>query len=163
MRQEGHYITRLHAIFIPRQPRRCFAGVLRGTSNTPAFMNVILKNNYYMEKLTFEQLPEAVTLLLEKVNRIEQLLTGKTNDIQPLKDMLTTKEAAEFMGVSLSTVYKMTHKSEVPVYKPSGKKVYLKRNELVDYMSKNRSMSNDEIEKEAINYVTNNPLKGFRR
>jgi excisionase family DNA binding protein len=116
-----------------------------------------------MEKLTFEQLPDAIALLLEKVNRIEQLLTGKGDDIQTIKEMLTTEEAAEFMGVSLSSIYKMTHRMDVPVYKPDGKKVYLKRSELVDYMSKNRLKSNDEIKQEAINYVTNKPLKGFRR
>ncbi|MFD2147466.1 hypothetical protein [Mucilaginibacter antarcticus] len=43
-----------------------------------------------MEKLTFEQLPEAIALLLEKVKRIEFLLAkGKGADDQ-FKQMLTT-------------------------------------------------------------------------
>lgn len=43
--------------------------------------------------------------------------------------------------------------------KPSGRKVYFKRDDLIDYMSKNRISSQDEIEKMAIDYVTRNPLK----
>ena len=112
-----------------------------------------------MEKLTFEQLPEAIALLLEKVTRIELLLAkGKGSDDQ-FKQMLTTNEAAEYMGVSLSTMYKMTHRRELPVYKPSGGKVYLKREDINTYLSKHRLMSQEEIEKEAINYVIRNPRK----
>jgi excisionase family DNA binding protein len=112
-----------------------------------------------MEKLTFEQLPEAIALLLDKVSRIEQLLSkGKGADDQ-LKQMLTTNEAAVYMGVSLSTMYKMTHRRELPVYKPSGGKVYLKREDINTYLSKHRLMSQAEIEQEAINYVIKNPRK----
>ncbi|MFD2147465.1 helix-turn-helix domain-containing protein [Mucilaginibacter antarcticus] len=63
------------------------------------------------------------------------------------------------MGVSLSKMYKMTHRRELPVYKPSGGRVYLRREDINDYLSKNRLMSQDEIEKEAINYVIRNPRK----
>ena len=76
--------------------------------------------------------------------------------------MLTTTEAADYMGVSMSMIYKLTHRRELPVFKPNGKKVYLKRIDIIDYMSKNRIKSNGEIEQEAIDWVTNNPIK-FRR
>lgn len=112
-----------------------------------------------MEKLTFEQLPEAIALLLEKVTRIEQLLSKGKGAEDQFKQMLTTIEAAEYMGVSLSMMYKMTHRRELPVYKPSGGKVYLKREDINAYLSKHRLMSQEEIEKEAINYVIRNPRK----
>lgn len=112
-----------------------------------------------MEKFTFEQLPQAVALLLEKVSRIEELLSGNPEVARSIKELLTTKEAATLMGISMSAVYKMTSQREVPVYKPSGKKAYLKREDLMAYMSRNRSMSREEIEREAANYVVRRPLK----
>lgn len=112
-----------------------------------------------MEKLTFEQLPEAVALILEKVSRIEKMLSKGKGADDELKPMLTITEAAEYMGLSLSSLYKMTHRREIPVYKPSGGKVYLKREDINAYLSKHRLMSQDEIEKEAINHVIKNPRK----
>ena len=78
-----------------------------------------------MEKLTFEQLPEAVAFLLEKVNRIEQLLSGGKAAERPFKTMLTINESAEYLGVSLSSMFKLTHRRELLIYKPSGGKVYI--------------------------------------
>jgi excisionase family DNA binding protein len=113
--------------------------------------------NHTMEKITFEQLPEAVALILEKVSRIEKMLSKGKGIDDELKPMLTITEAAEYMGLSLSSMYKMTHRRELPVYKPSGGKVYLKREDINAYLSKHRLMSQTEIEKEATNYVTKNP------
>lgn len=112
-----------------------------------------------MEKLTFEQLPEVVALILEKVSRIEQLLSKGKDADDELKPMLTITEASKYMGLSLSSMYKMTHRRELPVYKPSGGKVYLKREDINAYLSKHRLMSQEEIEKEAINYVIKNRRK----
>jgi excisionase family DNA binding protein len=116
--------------------------------------------NKAMEKLTFEQLPAAVATLLEKVTRIEELLSGGIPGDLTAGQMLTTAEAAEYMGISLSSVYKLTSQRTLPVYKPNGKKVYLKREDIDRYLSSHRLCSAEEIEQEAINYVLKNPLKG---
>lgn len=113
-----------------------------------------------MEKLTFDQLPQAVALLLEKVSRIEQMLSGLPVEHQgEYRPMLTTAQAAEYMGISMSALYKLTSSKRLPIYKPSGKKVYLKREEIDDYLAKCRISSQEEIEKEALDYVLRNPLK----
>jgi excisionase family DNA binding protein len=113
-----------------------------------------------MEKLTFEQLPVAVATLLEKVTRIEELLSVGIPGQLTAGQMLTTTEAAEYMGISLSSVYKLTSQRTLPIYKPNGKKVYLKRDDIDRYLSSHRLSSTEEIEQEAINYVVKNPLKG---
>ncbi|MEO7214928.1 helix-turn-helix domain-containing protein [Mucilaginibacter sp.] len=111
-----------------------------------------------MDKITFEQLPEMVALLLAKVERLENLLVnGKDNGIT-LKEMLTIVEASEYMGISKSSLYKMTMRSELPTYRPGGKKVYLKRTEINDWLASQRRNSNAEIEQQAINYMVNNPM-----
>jgi excisionase family DNA binding protein len=65
----------------------------------------------------------------------------------------------EFLGISKSTIYKMNHTRELPIYKPTGKKLYFKKEDVVEYLKRNRQMSQDEIAQEAINYITRNPAK----
>ena len=113
-----------------------------------------------MERITFDQLPEMVALILEKLNRIETLLgTGDKTQEQTGKEMLTANEAADFMGVSKSTLYKMSYNRNIPVYKPTGGRIYFKKDDIVDYLRQNRVMSSKEIEQEAINYLANRPAK----
>lgn len=108
-----------------------------------------------MDRITFDQLPEMVALLLEKITRIEQMLTlEKIPELPSQKEMLTVSEAADFMNVSKSTLYKMSFNRDVPVYKPTGRRVYFKRDDLVNHLKQNRIMSKQEIEQEAINYLT---------
>jgi len=112
-----------------------------------------------MEKITFEQVPEAIALLLEKMTRIENLLfNGKDGDLVT-KEMLTTDEAAGFMGISKSSLYKMTARKDLPTYKPGGKKVYLKRSEIIAWLASQRNCSHAEIEQQALDYITKKPLK----
>jgi excisionase family DNA binding protein len=115
-----------------------------------------------MEKITFEQMPEAIALVLEKVTRIENLLAGRKDDSLIFKEMLTTDEAASFIGISKSSLYKMTARKELPTYKPGGKKVYLKRSELIDWLASQRNCSKAEIEQQALDYVAKNPGKWKR-
>lgn len=112
-----------------------------------------------MEKISFEQLPEMVALLLEKVERLENLLLTGKEDGTVVKEMLTTIEAAEYMGVSKSWLYKMTMQGELPTYRPGGKRIYLKRSEINDWMGSQRSSSKAEIERMANEYILKNPRK----
>lgn len=112
-----------------------------------------------MDKISFEQLPEMVALLLEKIERLENLLTGNKGDGIAGKEMLTTIEAAEYMGVSKSWLYKMTMQGDLPTYRPGGKRIYLKRSEINDWMASQRRNSSAEIEEMARDYVAKRPLK----
>jgi len=112
-----------------------------------------------MEKISFEQLPEMVALLLEKVNRLESLLTGNREEGIIIKEMLTIEEAVAYTGVSKSWLYKMTMRGDLPTYRPGGKRIYLKRSELNDWMSSQRTSSNSEIEEKAKDYLRKNPRK----
>ncbi len=113
-----------------------------------------------MERITFDQLPEMVALILEKLERIEDALSIRgNNDQRPSKDMFTVDEACSFMGVSKSTLYKMSSSNAIPLYKPTGGRIYFKRDDIISYLQQNRIKSQKEIEQEALNYVANNPAK----
>ena len=54
------------------------------------------------------------------------------------KDVLTSREAAIYLGVSLSCLYKWTMERVVPHYKPNGKMCYFNRKELEQWMQNNK-------------------------
>ena len=54
------------------------------------------------------------------------------------KEVLTSQEASQYMGISQSYLYKLTMRQEIPHYKPSGKICYFNRRELDEWMQKNR-------------------------
>lgn len=111
-----------------------------------------------MERITFDQLPDMVALILEKLERIEALIgAGDDTEHHIGKEMLTVDEAVKFMGLSKSSLYKMSADRALPVYKPNGKKIYFKKDDLVNFLKQNRVMSQQEIEQEAINYIVNRP------
>jgi excisionase family DNA binding protein len=76
------------------------------------------------------------------------------------KDVFSLKEAANYMGLAVGTLYRLTSRRALAFYKPGGKVIYLKLSDIQAYMLRNRIASRDEIESEAANYmVTDNHSK----
>ena len=69
------------------------------------------------------------------------------------KQVLTLLEVSQYTGLSMSYLYKLTHKNILPFYKPNGKVIFIDRLELETWLKRNRSKSHDEIQQEAINKV----------
>jgi excisionase family DNA binding protein len=88
--------------------------------------------------------------VLEKLESIEKMLKEQ-NMLK--KEVLTFNEAAIYLEVSHSHLYKLTSSGAVPFYKPNGKKLYFKREELDAWLLSNRSSSKDEIEQQAADYL----------
>ncbi|MGM9779982.1 MAG: helix-turn-helix domain-containing protein [Prevotella sp.] len=63
--------------------------------------------------------------------------------------MLTLEEAAKFMGIARSSLYKMTHEQTIPFYKPNGKMIFFEKSDLLAWVRKNRVASEAEISEEA--------------
>lgn len=53
------------------------------------------------------------------------------------KQMLNSKEAAEYLSMSISTLRHLTSQNILPCYKPNGKLVYYDRSMLLDWMRSN--------------------------
>lgn len=69
--------------------------------------------------------------------------------------LLTIQEAAEFLSLTVPTMYSKVSKNELPFMKRS-KRLYFSSIELMEYLKKGRSKSNAEIEQEAETYLSNN-------
>lgn len=86
-----------------------------------------------MNPPTFEQLPEMVCRILEKVEGLEKLLLEKTLNKEAQEEMLNIKEAAIFLDLSISTLYSKVCRNEIQVHKP-GKRLYFQRSELLAWI-----------------------------
>lgn len=68
-------------------------------------------------------------------------------------EFLNIQLAAEFLRLSVPTLYTKVSKGELPVMK-RGKRLYFSRTELMEYIKEGRKKSNAEIEAEAEAYLT---------
>lgn len=69
------------------------------------------------------------------------------------KKVLTFEEAANYMGVSKSCLYKMTSQKIVPHYKPMGKMIFFELDELENFLLSVRIKPQAEIKENASTYV----------
>ena len=76
--------------------------------------------------------------------------------------VLTFEEAASYMGMSKSCLYKMTSQKIVPHYKPNGKLIFFDREELENYLLSVRVKPQIEIEEAASTYVVTGKHGGRR-
>ena len=93
------------------------------------------------------------TLLL-KVESHDHRIEVLENLLNVAKEVLTLEEAAAFMGISKSSLYKMTHKHERPFYRPNGKLIYFEKSELLKWMRQSRTMSEAETKEAAAKHMT---------
>lgn len=68
------------------------------------------------------------------------------------KEILTFDEAALYLGLSKSYLYKLTSGQKIPHYKPAGKMVYFNRRELETWLQQNRVSTMTEINTKAQSY-----------
>ena len=99
----------------------------------------------------------------EELQRIADLITA--NVISTMKKVLTVDEAAKYMGISKSTLYKMMMRREIPYSKPNGKVCFFNRQELEAWLMSNRVATSDEIRDKAEAYCAHtrtNKRKGVK-
>ena len=92
------------------------------------------------EKISFENLPQAVSLLLEKVETLEQLLKSQQNPALRSDKPLTISQAAEFVNLTVPTLYGFVSKRTIPFSKV-GKRLYFSEAELTSWIKSGRKQS----------------------
>ena len=115
-----------------------------------------------MEKvLTFDQLPKAVTMLTKEVSELKRLLIEKQEQpTETPEQLLTVQEAAQFLNLTVPTMYSKVSKGELPFMKRS-KRLYFSSTELLEYIKAGRNKSISEIEQEAEAYLANKKSAGL--
>jgi excisionase family DNA binding protein len=80
----------------------------------------------------------------------EHTVEQSTEQVNQSKTILSFREAAIYLALSKSTLYKMTSKKTIPHYCPGGKLIYFRRIDLENFMLQNRRATVEEIGAEAI-------------
>lgn len=62
------------------------------------------------------------------------------------KDVFNSEEAALFLGMTRSQLYKLTYQRAIPFYKPTGKLVIFLRQELIEWVKSSRVATTTEVE-----------------
>ena len=91
---------------------------------------------------------ENSNIILNKLTAIESLLE-EANQTKPL----TIQETAKFLNLSQSHLYKLTSERKIPHFKPSGKKIYFDKSELVQWLKRNPARTQEETEEKAASYI----------
>ena len=95
-----------------------------------------------------------------RLSNIENLILDikhqpfNTELIKQPEQLLTVQEAAQFLNLTVPTIYSKVSKGELPVMKRS-KRLYFSSTELMAYLKEGRKKSNAEIEQEAEAYLSN--------
>ena len=106
-----------------------------------------------MTEITFEKLPQAVTQIYDKLENIERLLLSKINLSNPEEDkLLTIREAAVILHLSVPTIYGLVQRQGIPVCK-QGKRLYFLKKELTAWIMTGRKKTVAEITAEAGSYM----------
>ncbi|MCX6250354.1 MAG: helix-turn-helix domain-containing protein [Bacteroidetes bacterium] len=97
-------------------------------------------------EITFDNLPKAVYQLFEKLDSIERILLTQSRTLPPEPDIpIDAQETADFLGVTLSTVYILNQKHEIPSCK-RGKRLYFFKKDLIEWIKVGRRKTLSEIE-----------------
>jgi excisionase family DNA binding protein len=71
------------------------------------------------------------------------------------KPFYTTREASEYLGVSVSYMQKLVASKQISHSRPTGKLIFIRRNELEAFITRNRIHSNDEVDDIVANNLLN--------
>ncbi len=86
---------------------------------------------------------EILSKLEEMKEQIESLSLSS-------KEILTLEEAVTYLQLSKSYLYKLTHRKEIPFYKPSGKLIFFKKSELDQWIVSTRESSCKEVSEDVL-------------
>ncbi len=101
-------------------------------------------------QFTYEELPAAVSLLNEKLDEIEGLLTRGNNNTEDADRWLDVSELMAYHPAKpvRVTVYTWTSRGEIP-YHRRGKRLYFLKSEIDAWLKEGRHKTLSELRKEA--------------
>ena len=105
----------------------------------------------------WQPLPQQYNTMSEALKQVADLITANT--IFCTKEVLTSDEAAKYIGISKSYLYKLTMRQQIPHFKPMGKMCYFNRLEIEEWLQSNRVSTAGEISQRATTYCMKGGVK----
>lgn len=97
-----------------------------------------------------------LTPITDRLDRIEAHLASISQQ-ESAEQVLDAKEAASFLDISLSHLYRLTSERRIRYSKPNGGRIYFKRTDLEAYATSMRVSTRDEIRSLAQRWMDEHP------
>jgi excisionase family DNA binding protein len=111
------------------------------------------------KEMSFDRLPEAVSYVIEKIEKIEQavacLLDKSEHPNPPIDKWMNVNELIDYLPdkPAKPTVYSWVWERKIPHHK-GGKKLRFLKSEIDEWLSSGKRKSEMELEAEAAKYLT---------
>lgn len=104
---------------------------------------VILRKQIFpiMTQNPFEQIDN-------RLNNIESLLLDikhRKSDVPEQEQLMNVDQACELLGISKPTIYLFCQKQIIPFSKPTGKRIYFRRDELLNWATSRTEQAEPEL------------------
>ncbi|BDU25708.1 helix-turn-helix domain-containing protein [Flavobacterium sp. GSB-24] len=106
-------------------------------------------------EISFENLPKAVAHLVKEIAEIKLLIQNvQIYESKEKSIPIGIEEASRLIGKAKPTIYGLVRQKKIPCYK-YGKKLYFFEKELLEWISKGKKKTIQEIESEALKFIRN--------
>ena len=105
-----------------------------------------------INEISFENLPKAVAHLVKEIAEIKHMIQNV--QVYESKDKsipIGIEEASRIIGKAKPTIYALVRQRKIPCYK-YGKKLYFFEEELLEWISKGKKKTLQQIESEVLKY-----------
>jgi len=107
--------------------------------------------------MSFDLLPQAISELIDRVARIEQILLEERVPASWDNELLNITEATAFLRLTKSTIYSKVCRGELPVFK-TGRRLYFDKQELTAWIKSSRKTTNEDIRSNAERLLSSSKL-----
>lgn len=129
-------------------------------SKTIQIINKIMSE----KNITFEDMPKAMSWMMDKLNELDSKIDGLNNSPQtaPSEIWMNLKELREYLPShpAEQTVYGWTSCHQIPFHK-KGKRIMFLKSEIDDWLHDGKMKSQKELEQEAENFIKSKRKRHF--
>ena len=129
-------------------------------STTIQIINKIMSE----KNITFEDMPKAMSWMMDKLNELDSKIDGLNNSPQtaPSEIWMNLKELREYLPShpAEQTVYGWTSCHQIPFHK-KGKRIMFLKSEIDDWLHEGKMKSQKELEQEAKNFIKSKRKRHF--
>lgn len=105
-----------------------------------------------MKRESIPQTSDSIEIMLQKLTAIESHLYSA-------KKVLNSDEAAAFLDLEKSYLFKLTSAGVLPFSKPNGKRIYFLKEDLEAWAMRSRTIGGQERAEKAATYIALNKRK----
>ena len=87
---------------------------------------------------------------------VQNISVTETMNIIKIKGFANTEETSLYLSLSIHYIRKLARDKQLPSYKPNGKCIYFKIEDLDNFLLNNKRISNKKIMEKATKYLFSN-------